>query len=774
MQTMTSLATLTDSETGPSPVLTEPASEPADTETLQTLRRFHLAGPGPGGDKAWLDMDILPALLHPYRDPALVRTDYPVFVPPPQPPAPGEEDEQRRWTARGIADLMSEIGPGAGEARILHDNLLRLEGHVRRIMGRQSGPADARGIFRKAAQAMVEELGLKPPDGDALENGLKNLTEALPEGGRLVPLTPHAPLDLLGQVVRLHLRPAWSALRQRAGEVADATQALLKTDRLKRPGAAREKAVTEMVGEIGGRFFDPSALAGAVGATEGSEPLPAERRARLQKVLELLDGEALVGDERPITLIHDGSLAGRAKKHLKGWHVEQSEDPCASAALRFDEAASALAEVLRAERVGRLEHEGQYDPARHDPWLAQFDWRGFSREELHLIPPVVVLVSSDHVARRGMLSLSRLLLSGRPVQIIVVDQPAGNAGADDRSGARTGFRFELGYLGVSHREAWIQQTSVARPLHMVGGFERALAGTRTSLHVVATGFDPDGSEPRLGSWFYAGAALEARAHPCFHYDPEAGNSWARRLDFSENPYPQSDWPVYTLDAKKEDGGTETLSLPFTFADFTLLQASYAPHFRLVPDGIPESELATLEGYLPLSPQEAAQKVPYVWGVDGTGRLRRLAITRELALAARDRLGYWHTLQELAGVKSEYVEEAARRARDEVETAAREERETLQAGHDEELERVRRSAAEEVVNQLTAALLEVDVSGFAAPGFLEGLQGRSIDEVAAALLGLVRQEALDESTEPSDEERVEQAASELLEMIDPDRLEENSK
>jgi hypothetical protein len=770
MHTMTSMAPLTDSEAGPSPVLAKPAEKPADKETLQTLRRFHLAGPLPGGKDVWLDMDILPALLHPYRDTDAVRIEYPIFLP--REPPEFEEGEHESGCSLILADFIGEIASGENKSRILQDNLLRLEQYVRKAVADRPGSHDARETFQEAARTMRKELVLSDEDDRMLEGDLREMVEAIPEGGVLVSLTEHTPLDLIRHAAQCHARSSQKTFRDRVREVAEKTRALLDADRLKRPEGRDPGVVRSTVGEVGSRFLNPSGLAGLMGTSQGPSTLSEERRKRLETALLHLEDETPASGERLLTLIHDGSLRKEARNDLKGWQVAAEGDPYAAAAKKFDEAAESLAEVIRAERLARLEYEGQYDPDRHGPWLEQLDWHGFSREELHLIPPIVALVSSDHLARRGLLSLSRMILSGRPVHILVIDHPAENPGAEEAGVAPRGVRFEPGYLGMSHREAWVQQTSSARPRHMMNGFAKALQGTRTALHVVVTGFNPGGGKPRLGPWFYSGSALESRAHPCFQYDPEAGNSWARRLDFSENPAPADDWPVYELSAKTEDGGEQNLSLSFTFADFALLDPAFARHFRLVPEGIPDSELYTLNTYLALPQEEAVQKIPFVWGVDGTGKLRRLAMTRRLAWAGKDRLGYWHTLQELAGVRNEYVEEAARRAREEAEAKGNQEREELQNEHERELESLRRKATEDVVTQLTAALLEVDIGALASSTLIEGLQGRTVDEVAEVLLEAISPEALREESAGEAGEQVEQAAEKLMELIDPDRLEEN--
>ena len=165
----------------------------------------------------------------------------------------------------------------------------------------------------------------------------------------------------------------------------------------------------------------------------------------------------------------------------------------------------------------------RYDPARHDPWLAQLGWELFSRDELHLIPTIVAVVPAALVAGDGLLSLSRLLLSGRPVQVLLLGHPAENPGAEEED-ALSGYRFEPGYLGISHREAVVQQTTIARPLHMLEGFAKGLHAAHTALHVVAVADGTRGAAASADPWLFLTAALEGRAHPVFHYDPEAGET----------------------------------------------------------------------------------------------------------------------------------------------------------------------------------------------------------------------------------------------------------
>ena len=73
------------------------------------------------------------------------------------------------------------------------------------------------------------------------------------------------------------------------------------------------------------------------------------------------------------------------------------------------------------------------------------------------------------------------------------------------------------------------------------------------------------------------------------------------------------------------------------------------------------------------------------GVGGTLRmLQRLVVSRALVFACRDRLNYWHTLQELAGIQNFYVEEAIERIIAEQQAALDAEREQLRQEHAEEI------------------------------------------------------------------------------------------
>ncbi len=763
-------------DAGSKPVL-PPTPAAADPETthraLRHLHRFHRdpqtapeaiggGGPAEGGPAE----DLFPASLHGFREGASAG-EYPVFLGPP------EAGDAASCLSLG-SFLQRALAASGDEAETsLADHLPALEDHLRRrVAGGAGGPLDARELVEAAGRALVAELG--EAADSRLATALDALLAAVPAAGRLWPQSDPAPLHLLAQAARRRLEPARSAFRDEARYLATRAQALLAADRQNLPESREAGTVGGALGKLGSRFLDSSALVGVLDERPGGTALPGLRRQRLTEALAALEG--FLEDAAPeLVLVHDRrcGVPGGDELSASGWTVEAAEDPCAAAAERFDREAEKVAVLRRAVRRIRLESDRSFDAERHEPWLERFDWRAFSRDELLLLTPVVALADADQVAGSGMASLSRLLRSGRPVQVLVTVEPVANpgAGAEAEPGALSEYRFEPAYLGLSHREALVQQTSAARPVHLMQGFDRALSATHAGLHVIS----PAAGEPGDS------AALAGRAHPLFRYDPEAGTTWAERFDFAHNPQPAEDWPLCDLQVTRADGGGETLSLAVTFADFALLAPACRHHFRPLPEAVPAAETVALDEYCRQPPAEGDHRVPCLWAVDGSSRLVRLAVSRPLALACRDRLDFWRTLQELAGVRSEYARRAAAEARRSAEAKAVEELAALRVQHTAEIEQLRRAAVEEAVGRITAAILEVDpatlvaetgdggVAATVAPGPLAGFAGRGVDEVAAELLRLVDPATLDrESAGPGDrgDERVAQIASELGRLVAP--------
>ena len=670
---------------------------------IRALRRFHVVGPEvKEAAPAW---DFLPALMFLFRDPSRVRTKYPLYLYPPAEAAPENLfDGLGVWLSTAVGGF----APGAEQARIVKDNLPRLERQVRAALGSEVEPVPALPIFEAACDALVAELALEGAAAEELLSDMAKLLAAVQPDAMLLGLSDAVPMSLFMQAVRNRLPPRHFAFRKRVRTLLTKLQDLLRLEFQKSAESRSGEALQDNLGTVASAFLDPTALGGIMGVPRGSEPMRHRRRLRIEKVIKVLEAYLATDATPVVTVIHPKEMAAAWLRDIAGVRVIKHADPLRIAADVFDEQVEKMAELFWAARVAELEVKDEYEPFCHSPILMNLTWQDFGADELRLLPPIVAMATDRTLPERGMTSLSGLLLSGRPVQVLATVQCAAAFG--DASGARplAGSRLELGYLGISHREALVEQSSAARPGHLIESIRRGLDAARPSLHVVASGLTFGGHMPRLGAWLHGGAAIESRAHPFFRYDPGKGESWAQRLNFEGNTQPSHDWPVYELPCHDHQGGAASLTIAFTFADYALLEPSYQGHFQRISAACPEEDLVTVDVWTKLSADDLIRKVPYVWAVDAEQGLHRLAISRRLALACRDRLGFWHTLQEMAGVNNEYARRAAESARRQALEQARVEFEAREAELLAEVQRVRESEAEEALGRLASALLHTEL------------------------------------------------------------------
>jgi ferredoxin len=680
-----------------------PAQAQESADLINVLRRFHYGEPKAVESTALPKASILPALLNPYRDASAIRYQYPLYLSP-----PGSEGDLARPVTEHFAAAVQEFALGPDDAKILRDNLPWIERYVRQKLTGPD-PVDAPALFAEAAAAMQEHLGLETSSREKLEEDLKRLGEAVVEGSRFLAYGPDVALHLMLHAIRDRHESHRAAFHDEVAKRQHVLQDLLAVEASKSGEAIDPDAMKSSAGD-GSRFLDAGALSGMLeNRRHGSVDMSAERRERIEQALAVLqswqNNTSLV---RFVGKIDNPYFAAQPEVD-----VVASDDPCTEAGISFTQEAGQFARLFVAMRIAALEAKDAYDPAIHDSWFASFDWQAFSDEEMQLVTRIVALESADHLAGPGLPAFSKLLGSRLPVHVLswvrAYDNPAAQKGEDPFAA----YRFELANFGVGHRQVVVAQTSAARHEDLLAGFNCALDSSRTSLHLVNRGTQSRVKQPLLDAWFVASAALESRAHPFLLVNPDAGDHAAQRVSFDGNPQPDSDWPIEKLEYRDPDGDTTEMELAFTFADYALLIPALHGHFRTVPAGYESEDFVTVDEYLTADDATVDRLVPFVWGIDDQGMLTRLVVSRALVFACRDRLNYWHTLQELAGVQNFYVEEAIERIIEEQQAALEAEREQLRKEHEEELENVRSEAAGEAMGQLVDVLMGADLSSMAA-------------------------------------------------------------
>jgi ferredoxin len=633
-------------------------------------------------------------LLHPHRDPTRVRDGFPCFVPDPNTDSAGRSPAAAVISVTELLRTACERAFTGGDGKTLADNLDRLELAIRRDVAGKPSPTDAGETLELAGTTMLAGLGLPKGAVAEAQESFRRLLGAVPSG-RFVACNAATPLHLLA-FAKAHASDArFRAARHELEELHDRLASRLDVDDTKRTQGRTSDAVGRSLGAATGQLLQPEAVVSLLGRVRGAIPMAPERRTRVEGALGVIRRFIDSHVETRTTLVV--ARGGERRVDARTFDVVIADDPLAAAHDRALESAAAVLGVCRAVRLARLELDGRYDPARHEEWLRALSSEMLDDDERALLPPIVVLVESERIESTWLSGLSRVLRSPWPVAVLSVTAPLGALGPD--------LGIDVGYFGIGHRGAFVQQSSVSRPAHLYDGFVRALGASRPSLHVIDLGETSEGEEPAIGRWLRAGAAIEGRAHPLFRFDPAAGEDFASRFDLDENPELESPWSAAAITAAGAGGDAVSLSTTFTFADLALLDPALAPELAPAPHG-PSEALVTVDRYLDMTGDERAGRIPYVWAAHASGRLQRIAVTARLCRASAERRDFWHTLQELCGVRSTYVERAEARVREHMEAEATDRRRRVDAEHVEALERARTEAASEALDGLARYLLDM--------------------------------------------------------------------
>jgi ferredoxin len=605
-----------------------------------------------------------------------------------------------------LGDALAALRSEGREARTLEDNRAPLTDCAARCIARAAPGATLAAALSGLGDAFAERLGLADEGARALEAELEALRETLPAGARAFDLRSDTPVRLYLAVLSAVRAPCEAAFAEELVRLRDGLRDRLKLDRMSSDEGHTPAAISSELGGAATRYLDPDALAETLPKGPGWALLDERRRRCIEETLATIERH-LESDAPPAPAIF--LRPPGVDLHLPEAAQCEHADPLAAAEGYFDGVARGMAALFGAARRAQLLLADTYRPEVHDEALACLSWESFTAAELALLPAVTVVTTGRHLRERGQGSLSELLRSSRPVRVLVQDDLTATDEALDLSR----YHVDLGQLVMAHRETFALSTTLARPDRMVERLVRMLGEPRPGVVLVQLA----ASAPASWRPLLAEAALRGRACPDFLYDPEAGPSWADRFDVEGNPEPERAWPLQRI--PHLDGTDEqTLEVDFTFADAVALEPAYQRHLRAVPRVAWDDDVQLpLAQYLSrLEPGVVVREIPFLWVVDEGGTLQRAVVTRELAVACRDRLRTWRVLQEFGGFENAYAERAAASAREAAEAEAMRERAELVRLHAEELAQAQQAGARESMQRLAAALLNRDplAAGATAP------------------------------------------------------------
>ena len=366
------------------------------------------------------------------------------------------------------------------------------------------------------------------------------------------------------------------------------------------------------------------------------------------------------------------------------WANHLFQDSASMAMGIFEGHMAKMADGFKTIRKAEIELGSKSNSSMDDDFFTYFNWEQFSDEEWLLCPPVVALGGDGAMYDIGFQNLSRLMASGKPVKVIVVDtQVYSNTGGQACTSGfigqvsdmaqygkvqkgKTEPRKEIGLIAMAHRNTYVLQATLANTSQMIEGFIDGLMTKRPAIFNLYTTCQPEhGVADDLGV-HQAKLAVESRAYPVFKYDPDKGVKTQDAFDISGNPSMDQLWPSYEL--KYMDNGIEkSMPISMTFADFAITEARFRKHFRKVPRDAWHENMMTLPEFLNLEISDREGKFPYIWAVDKKQRLSRVLVSKTIVESCEERRDFWIMLRALAGEdeKPEVVDELEERIRSEV-------------------------------------------------------------------------------------------------------------
>ena len=621
------------------PLRMPPPPEETTADLQEALRNFSFAGEAKRtGAEENPGLSLDPAVLTRWSEPGLAWHDFPLYIPPPT--ADG--------TVTTLATLLGTILDGSGaestETNVLRDNLWRLLRAATRAVEALDGSADVRPVMARACDTFLAEFETSEAGRRALQARLEDVTGQLPGEGMLLGRGPHTLLALVGAAVRRRREPARQRFREEVKMLLARMEERLVIDRMHAPEGSSAESLREAMGGAAESFVDSDALAGLLPPHRGTRPLDPQRRRRIEQAVDILTGYlASEGSGPDYVLVHSGDVPAELPAQ-PGATVKQP-DSFAAAANVFDQVTDEFLPVIRALRTARLEAAERYQPDIHDARLARLDARSLTADERTLPRAVVVLETAETLENDLAGSFSRLLLSGRPIHALVLYGPMGRSNRDAGPDFGDGDPG-LGYRSIAHRKAFVLQSTLAQPAHLAAGLEAMLRADRAAVAFVGGALWPgDEAPPRRQSV----AEHEGRALPCFSFAPDAGATTAERFDLSRNPRPHQTWPRYTIPYLDHNNAKDSLDTAVTFADCAALLPSSRKHFWVLPSTAWDDDQVELSAFLAATGAEPPKGVPYIWVRDAEGLLQRAVVGRQLILACRERMEFWHTLRELAGI-----------------------------------------------------------------------------------------------------------------------------
>ncbi|PSL01710.1 2-oxoacid:acceptor oxidoreductase family protein [Cecembia rubra] len=440
--------------------------------------------------------------------------------------------------------------------------------------------------------------------------------------------------------------------------------------------------MSKIVSEMKGSDLTMSSIASRLESENGSEPIDQEWLSEITQLLAGLKhllwkytngttnkGRSTMGMTNATGCTSVWGSTYPYNPYPFPWANHLFQDSTSLAMGIFEGHMAKMADGFKLIRKAEMELKGNYKSREHKEFFTYFNWEQFTDEEWKLCPPVVALGGDGAMYDIGFQNLSRMMASGKPIKVVVVDtQVYSNTGGQACTSGFIGQvsdmaqfgkvwkgkpepRKEIGLIAMAHRNTYVMQSTLANTSHMIEGFIDGLMTRRPALFNLYTTCQPEhGVADDLGA-HQAKLAIESRAYPLFRYNPDRGVTPQEAFDLEGNPAMDKLWPTYEL-KYLENGRQKSMEVAMTFADFALTEARFRKHFRNAPRDTWNENMVVLEEFLELEESEREGKFPFIWAVDRKQHLTRVLVSKTMVHSCEERRDFWIMLKAIAGVKAE--------------------------------------------------------------------------------------------------------------------------
>jgi len=393
--------------------------------------------------------------------------------------------------------------------------------------------------------------------------------------------------------------------------------------------------------------------------------------------------------------------------YLDPWVNSLFQDAQPLASGIYEGIATAQVGEVKAVRQARLELDDAFDPDVDGKAFNTLAWHHFTEAERKLMPNVLTIGGDGASYDIGFGAMSRVLASGTPIKMLVLNTGAySNTGGQASTASFIGQDADLSRVGKAHTGKHEGRKDLALLASFHPGVFASATSTAMHGHFLTTAmrmlayqegaavmdiYTPCGTENGIAedlSNSRSQLAVESRLSPLFVHDPSKGTLLRERFSLDGNPDVNKLWTSSTIEYIGANGQLELMETPLTPAEFALGEVRFKKQFRKLPAAAEATAVPVAE-FVEMRLEAREGHSPFVYATDADRRLIKVACTPAIVSLVEDRKRFWQTLQYLSGQHEDNLTNEYRKEVD-----------ALRAQYEEVLQ-LRESSLDDIANAMSS-------------------------------------------------------------------------